>query len=105
MIAIIGWIGAALCVASIVQKDQTRFRVLNLSACLVLIGFNAANGAWSGVLLNVVVAVLNARQLVVIRRARGSITAPASLAGLDSAPTAPPDIVPSRPDDITLVSA
>lgn len=63
MIAAIGWIGSAFCVASIVQRDQARFRALNLIACVVLIAFNVANAAWSGVLLNAVVAIINIRQL------------------------------------------
>lgn len=65
----LGWIGSVFCVASIVQKSQARFRALNLIACLVLIAFNFANGAWSGVLLNAVVAAINIRQLFVLRAA------------------------------------
>jgi hypothetical protein len=66
MIATIGWIGAAFCVASLVQQNQIRFRALNLAACLVLCAFNVANQAWSGVLLNAIIAVINIRQLCLL---------------------------------------
>jgi hypothetical protein len=69
MIAAIGWIGSVLCVWSLVQENQARFRALNLGACIALIAFNFANGAWSGVLLNVVVSVINVRQLLAMRAA------------------------------------
>jgi hypothetical protein len=69
MIAIIGWVGSALCVWSLVQGNQARFRALNLAACIALIAFNFANMAWSGVLLNVVVSGINIRQLCVLRAA------------------------------------
>ena len=69
IITALGWVGSVFCVASIVQKNQARFRALNLVACLVLIAFNFANAAWSGVLLNTVVAAINIRQLFVLRAA------------------------------------
>ena len=64
MIAIVGWIGSALCVASLLQKDQLRFRALNLGSCAAMITFNVANATWSMVLLNVVVAVINVRSII-----------------------------------------
>ncbi|MCU1366011.1 MAG: hypothetical protein JWN39_1650 [Ilumatobacteraceae bacterium] len=74
----LGWIGSVFCVASIVQKNQARFRALNLVACLVLIAFNFANGAWSGVLLNTVVAIINIRQLLLLRAAARDAQVPAT---------------------------
>ena len=68
MTAIVGWIGSALCVSSILQKNQMRFRVLNLAACVAMITFNLANATWSMVLLNVVVAAINVHQIIVLRR-------------------------------------
>lgn len=69
MIAAIGWIGSVLCVWSLVQENQARFRALNLGACVALIVFNIGNAAWSGVLLNIVVAAINVRQLIAMRSA------------------------------------
>jgi hypothetical protein len=69
MIAAIGWIGSVLCVWSLVQENQARFRALNLGACVALIAFNIGNAAWSGVLLNIVVAAINVRQLIAMRSA------------------------------------
>ncbi len=67
MISAIGWIGSALCVSSLVQKNQLRFRALNLGACIAMIAFNTANGTWSMVLLNVIVSIINIRQIIRIR--------------------------------------
>lgn len=72
MIAGIGWIGSVLCVWSLVQQNQARFRALNLGACVALIVFNIGNAAWSGVLLNIVVAAINVRQLIALRSASGA---------------------------------
>lgn len=69
MIAIVGWIGSVLCVSSLIQKNQMRFRALNLGACIAMITFNTANATWSMVLLNVVVAVINIRQIRLLCRA------------------------------------
>ena len=67
MIAGIGWIGSALCVSSLIQKNQMRFRALNLAACAAMIAFNSANGTWSMVLLNVIVSIINIRQIATLR--------------------------------------
>ena len=68
MTAIIGWIGSVLAVSSILQKSQMRFRALNLAACVAMVSFNLANATGSMVLLNVVVAAINIRQIIIIRR-------------------------------------
>ena len=39
---LVGWLGSALLVYSVMQARVLRFRVVNLAACLVLIGYNAA---------------------------------------------------------------
>lgn len=67
---IIGWAGSALLVYSVMQARVLRFRVLNLAACVVLTGFNAALGIWPMVAMNVALAVINAwhiRRLVATR--------------------------------------
>ncbi|MEV4643085.1 hypothetical protein AB0J80_37675 [Actinoplanes sp. NPDC049548] len=61
---VIGWIGSALLVWSLLQSRLLRLRALNLVGCVVLIGFNAALGVWPMVGLNVVLAVINVWYLV-----------------------------------------
>lgn len=55
----IGWIGSALLVWSLLQARILRLRALNLVGCLVLIGYNAALAVWPMVGLNVMLAVIN----------------------------------------------
>jgi hypothetical protein len=57
---IIGWAGSALLVYSVMQTRVLRFRVLNLAACVVLTGFNAALGIWPMVAMNIALAGINA---------------------------------------------
>ncbi|WP_129338164.1 YgjV family protein [Cellulomonas endophytica] len=61
----VGWAGSALLVVSLTQTRVMRFRVLNLLACLVLVGYNAAVGVWPMAVVNVVLATIN---LVVVVR-------------------------------------
>jgi hypothetical protein len=56
---LIGWIGSALLVWSLLQARILRLRALNLVGCLVLIGYNYAIHVWPMVGLNVVLAVIN----------------------------------------------
>ncbi|MFI0796164.1 MULTISPECIES: YgjV family protein [Micromonospora] len=56
---LIGWIGSALLVWSLLQARVLRLRALNLVGCLVLIGYNAALAVWPMVGLNVVLTVIN----------------------------------------------
>ena len=56
---ILGWAGSALLVYSVMQARVLRFRVLNLAACVVLTGFNAALAIWPMVAMNVALAVIN----------------------------------------------
>ena len=81
MTAIVGWVGSVLCVSSILQKNQLRFRTLNLAACVAMIMFNVANATWSMVTLNVVVAAINIRQIVLLRQPEA---APAAVAAAGS---------------------
>ena len=57
---LIGWCGSALLVVSLLQARVLRFRVLNLVACVVLTGFNAALAIWPMVAMNVVLCAINA---------------------------------------------
>jgi hypothetical protein len=54
-----GWCGSALLVVSLMQARVLRFRVLNLVACVVLTGFNAALEIWPMVAMNVVLTLIN----------------------------------------------
>jgi hypothetical protein len=56
---LIGWCGSALLVVSLMQARVLRFRVLNLIACVVLTGFNAALEIWPMVAMNVVLSLIN----------------------------------------------
>jgi hypothetical protein len=56
---IIGWLGSAVLVWSLLQTRVLRLRALNLVGSLVLIGYNAALAVWPGVGLNVVIAAIN----------------------------------------------
>lgn len=56
---VVGWLGSALLVWSLLQVRILRLRALNLAGCLVLIGYNGVLHVWPMVGLNVVLAVIN----------------------------------------------
>lgn len=56
---IIGWLGSALLIYSVMQARVLRFRVLNLAASAILAGFNAALEIWPMVAMNVVLCAIN----------------------------------------------
>lgn len=56
---VVGWLGSALLIYSVMQARVLRFRVLNLAACLVLIGFNAALSIWPMVAMNIALCLIN----------------------------------------------
>ncbi|MFM6849676.1 MAG: hypothetical protein ACKOVB_11290 [Terrabacter sp.] len=56
---VIGWIGSAVLVWSLLQTQLHRLRVINLVGCIVLIGYNSVNHVWPMVGLNVVLAAIN----------------------------------------------
>jgi hypothetical protein len=56
---IIGWLGSALLIYSVMQARVLRFRVLNLAASAILAGFNAALEIWPMVAMNVVLCGIN----------------------------------------------
>lgn len=60
----VGWLGSAVLVWSLLQTQLRRLRVINLIGCLVLIVYNALNGVWPMVGLNVVLAGINIWYLV-----------------------------------------
>lgn len=56
---VIGWLGSALLVYSVMQARVLRFRVLNLAACVVLTGYNAALEIWPMVAMNIALLAIN----------------------------------------------
>ena len=62
---LIGWVGSAVLVWSLLQSRILRLRLLNLAGSVVLLGYNAALRVWPMVGLNAVLAVIN---VVHIRR-------------------------------------
>lgn len=56
---IVGWAGSALLVYSLLQARVFWFRVLNLVASVVLVGYNAVVGVWPMVGMNAVIAVID----------------------------------------------
>lgn len=67
---IVGWLGSALLIYSVMQARVLRFRILNLGACLVLTGFNAALEIWPMVAMNVVLCGINVWHIRRLLRSR-----------------------------------
>ncbi|WP_199425192.1 YgjV family protein [Actinotalea solisilvae] len=59
LLEVVGWVGSALLVVSLLQTRVMRFRVLNTVSCVVLIGYNAAVGVWPMAAMNVVLVAIN----------------------------------------------
>ncbi len=56
---LIGWFGSAVLIFSVMQARLLRFRVLNLVACVILTGFNAALEIWPMVAMNLALCAIN----------------------------------------------
>ena len=56
---VLGWIGSALLIVSLLQTRVLRFRILNLAASLILVLFNALLAVWPMVGMNAAVCVIN----------------------------------------------
>ncbi len=67
---LLGWGGSALLVFSLLQARVLRFRTLNLLACVILVGFNAAIAVWPMVAMNIVLAAINIWFIVRLLRER-----------------------------------
>ena len=59
VLEIIGWLGSAVLVTSLLQTRVMRFRVLNTISCAVLVGYNAMVGVWPMVAMNIVLVGIN----------------------------------------------
>ena len=70
LLDLVGWIGSAILVWSLLQTRIVRLRVINLVGCVILIVFNTLAGVWPMMGLNVGLAVINVyhlRKLLVAR--------------------------------------
>jgi hypothetical protein len=65
-----GWLGSALLIFSLLQTRVLRFRILNLTACLSLIVFNALIEVWPMVGMNVATSSINVFFLTRLLRER-----------------------------------
>ena len=54
-----GWAGSALLIVSLLQARVLRFRLLNLTAGLMLVVFNALIGVWPMVAMNLATSAIN----------------------------------------------
>ncbi|WP_426515624.1 hypothetical protein ACPPVQ_13530 [Diaminobutyricibacter sp. McL0618] len=55
----LGWFGSALLVVSLLQAGMLRLRWLNLTASVILVGYNAALGVWPMVVMNAAVCIID----------------------------------------------
>lgn len=68
MLQIIGWLGSALLVFSVLQSKFLRFRILNGVASLVLVAYNVLLSSWPQVAMNAVLVVIDAYFLIRLLR-------------------------------------
>lgn len=61
---VLGWLGSAVIVWSLLQTQLSRLRTFNLVGTILLIGYNLILGIWPMVGLNVVLAAVNIWYLV-----------------------------------------
>ncbi len=69
---VIGWLGSALLVFSVIQSKFLRFRILNGVASLVLVAYNALLLSWPQVAMNAVLVLVDAYFLVTLLREQRS---------------------------------
>lgn len=67
---IIGWIGSAIVVVSMLQQRITRLRLINMIGCLVSVAYAVAIGAWPLAGLNMVLSVIQIFSLIKLWRTR-----------------------------------
>lgn len=70
VVEIIGWLGSAVLIVSLLQSRVMRFRVLNLSASAVLVFYNAVLAVWPMVAMNAVLVGINLVFIVRLLRGR-----------------------------------
>ncbi len=67
---LVGWAGSALLVTSLLQARVLRFRLLNFTACLVLIAYNGLIGVWPMFGMNIVLSLINLVFVIRLLRTR-----------------------------------
>lgn len=70
VLEIIGWVGSALVVVSLMQARVLRFRWMNLAGSVIATGYNAVVGIWPFAVMNGVIAVIDVYWLVRLTRER-----------------------------------
>jgi len=70
LLEIIGWIGSALVVVSLMQARVLRFRWMNFAGSVIAAGYNAWVGIWPFAVMNAVIAVIDAYWLWRLTRER-----------------------------------
>ncbi|MDR1807549.1 MAG: hypothetical protein LBR33_06515 [Propionibacteriaceae bacterium] len=68
VLELIGWLGSALLVFSVLQAKFMRFRILNLIASAVLVAYNAVLGVWPMAAVNAALVVIDAWFIWKLRR-------------------------------------
>lgn len=59
MLEVLGWVGSAVLVVSLLQTRLLRLRLINLVGCLLLLVYNALIGVWPMVGLQLVLSIIN----------------------------------------------
>jgi hypothetical protein len=72
---LLGWAGSALLIVSLLQARVLRFRVLNLTAGLMLVAFNALIGVWPMVAMNLATSGINVWFIARMLRERHDVAA------------------------------
>lgn len=67
---VLGWVGSAVLVYSLLQARVLRLRALNLVASVLLVTYNAVLGIWPMVAMNAVIAGINVWHLARLARTR-----------------------------------
>jgi hypothetical protein len=67
VIAVLGWMGAALALVAYAQTVATRFRQIALLSSVALLTFNVLLGIWSNVALECALGIVNVRRLMQLR--------------------------------------
>lgn len=83
LLDLVGWVGSAILVWSLLQTSIVRLRVINLVGCVILIVFNTLVGVWPMMGLNVGLAIIN---IYYLRGLLGDRHEPAQYTVLAAAP-------------------
>ena len=67
---VVGWVGSAILITSLLQSRLLRLRQLNLVASLLLVTYNLLIGVWPMVAMNVAIATINVWHLARLVRGR-----------------------------------